>query len=766
MPFTPINTAEVIADAFWEPVFEALSNWTVAPGPEHGLRVEQYWCWVAFSWTRKPTRGPALGMSRRYDLDCSEYDALMVSAVLPTETRFHIRAKTDKGTRSLATAPHGDDGKEYFVDLKGAKKLLALTLEIVATADEAAGGWFNWVGLRSGRRLVPHQKQWGGRDRRWEKHLKPESFAPKFVPRYGFMFDGGELGTLRRKHNAFLKKHGESPFTRAADAARELCPEELIHGFLGSGARYGRDGDPPGLQGHGLSAAIAGTLLKDRKLLRLAARYALSMALCEHWEDGMICAFPGGSFEHRCFVSAGCAHDLAMILDLAGEYFTDFGREYILKRLAQEGLGAINFVAWKHDYVFHCNQLALFSRGRIPAYAVLETHWPGHVTPYLELAHKELVESIGYNVLPDGGNPEGSIYCLACLGCAAMGLYYYARARGLDFQSVVPEVIKRTEAYAAAIVSTDEDRVCEYIPLSDSRNLGSGHDEPFLAMLAAMVPDSQWVTMFRRSRARSGGLPNSILTCLLEQQIPGRAPDPPAFTELRDLGMMASTRKLGRETVKLVILGNKAGGGHSHEDKGSFVLEFAGETFAMDPGACQYTNPLSNLLSNCERHNMLVPVGTPGRPHPQNPPSTDIRPTGTGDARSLRARMDVSPGWEEYYRKWVREWKSPAPDRLIIRDTYELFRGSGVEFYWNTQRDITIEGNAITLTGRRGSIVVRAPEDCTIRVDQLPLHHADGLATPKRDYQQRIAICRQGTSGVLEIAAQLTGEAAGAGVRA
>ena len=48
----------------------------------------------------------------------------------------------------------------------------------------------------------------------------------------------------------------------------------------------------------------------------------------------------------------------------------------------------------------------------------------------------------------------------------------------------------------------------------------------------------------------------------------------------------------------------KAGAGHNHEDKGSFVLEFAGETFAMDPGTCDYSNPLAEILSHCERHNM------------------------------------------------------------------------------------------------------------------------------------------------------------------
>ena len=123
--------------------------------------------------------------------------------------------------------------------------------------------------------------------------------------------------------------------------------------------------------------------------------------------------------------------------------------------------------------------------------------------------------------------------------------------------------------------------------------------------------------------------------------------------------------------------------------RGALFSNFAGETFAMDPGTCEYANPLSHLLSNCERHNTLVPFGTDERPHPDNPPAEDIRPIGSGDECSFHATMNVTAGWDGYYKAWVREWESPAPCTLVIRDTYELARGAGVEFYWHTQRDTT-----------------------------------------------------------------------------
>ena len=42
-------------------------------------------------------------------------------------------------------------------------------------------------------------------------------------------------------------------------------------------------------------------------------------------------------------------------------------------------------------------------------------YWPAHVGPYMRIAYDELVESIGRNVLPDGGNAEGAEKGKTCI---------------------------------------------------------------------------------------------------------------------------------------------------------------------------------------------------------------------------------------------------------------------------------------------------------------------------------------------------------------
>jgi hypothetical protein len=723
MRITPINMAEAIIEPFWDPELSGLAHWTIETGVEHGLQVRQNWCWAEFEWARKPRRGPALRMSRHIDVDCTSYDRLMVSVMAPERSVFRMSARTDRGEVAFESPPAPALKKEYVLDLRGASHIEAVTLEIDAGDEGIAAGWLNWLGLQNTALLSRLQAQWDRFDADWQPYLLPADFEPSFRPTYGLLINDVELDRLRERHAAFVRAHGSSPFTRAADEARGCTPEKMVRDFVNfwGDTRYCRERDHGNtLLGHGpvglaVQAALAGLLLRDHELLRLGARFALALAMSGRWDDGFICYFPGGNFEHRCFVQSLCMHEAALMLDLAGECFTDAGREYIKRRIAEEGLGAIHFNTWKHEYIFHCNQLAWFTPGRMLGCAVLEQSWP-RVRPYTELARNDLAESLGYAILSDGGYVEGPTY-FRCVGRdGGLSLYYYARSRGLALRDVIPEPMRRTADFAAALASTDESAdqiaICDATPIADQESL---------AVMAAALPASQWTAQYRKSVARTGGMPTSILACQLDGEIPLQAPEPAPCVRLPEMGILASVRKFGAETVKLLIPGNRAGAGHSHEDKGSFVLEFAGETFALDPGTCDYSHPLAGILKNCERHNMLIPTGMPERPAPQCPLPYDVRPQGRGDSVAFRAAIDASPGWQEYYRRWVRIWDSPAPDILVIHDEWELNAGDAVEFYWQTYRDVRVEAQNVTIRGKRGDVVVEAPAGCGVRVDELPV---------------------------------------------
>ena len=737
MTITPINSAEAIFEPFWDPHLSGLSNWQVKDGHAQGLQVKQNWCWVQFEWARKPVDGPALSMNRHFDLDCRGYDHLIISIVAPEKSIFHAVIGTERGIVRFDSPPTHLPNKEYSIDLQGAEHIVTITLEIDAAANGIASGWINWIGLQNTLLLPRYLAQWKRFDQIWEGYLKPESYTPSFEPALGILINNEELIELRLEHDAHLKEYKSSPYIEAAAEAQKLVPEQMINEYVNfwGDTRYCRERDFGNLLiTRGPSAAIAGLLRKDKHLLRLAARYAMSIAMCEHWDDGMICKFPGSDFDHRCFVQSLCTHEVAMILDLAGEMFTEQGRLFLLRRIAEEGLGNINYIIWKHDYMFAMNQLTWFMPGRMLGCLVLERYFQ-HVRPYTEIALQDLLESLEQIVLPDGGYVEGPSYFQCVPRDGGLPLYYYARARGKPFAEMIPPAIKRTALFADALTSTTLEN--DVIPICDG---SPSFQQEAAAVLAVALPESQWVNLYQKVIHRQG-MSNNLLTWQLTRRIKAHPQARKPFIFLPEMGVMSSTRKLNGEELKLFIMGNRAGAGHTHEDKGSFVLEFAGDSFAIDPGTCDYSNPLSEMLQFCERHNMLVPTGTEERAHPQCPLPVDVKPLGEGDERRFHATIDATPGWEGYYQRWVRTWDSPSPDTLTISDEYALESGDGVEFYWNTRLPVQVTGNQATISGRHGNAILTFPLDCSLRVDELPL--LDGPV------QRRIAACKTGKAGQL-----------------
>ena len=729
----PINMAEAIIEPFWVPELSGFSKWHVDSERAHGLQIRQNWAAVDFEWASKPESGPALRMRRDFHVDCSRYDRLMVRLAPARGSVLRVTIETDAGQRIFTSEPATEKRAEYALDLDGARRIDSITLEIEAGAEGNAAGWLRWIGLQSTTRLRDYFAHWDFSGMQWETYLKPRDYVPRFEPRYGVFLTAQELAERRAEHEQTGAKEGVSPYAHRIEVARSYEPEKGIHEFVDSGGRTSahsrvRDQCQLPLPGNP-ELAIAGLVVRDAEALRMAARCALSLAMSEHWDTGFMSNLPGSGWEDRAFRRSYTARDIALILDLAGEVFTDAGRAYLMRRLAEEGIGPINYVAWRHEYIFHCNQLAYFNTGRMYAYLVLEREWP-RVKPYTDLAYHDAIDNLESVIEPDGGSLEGPGYLNPTIRENYRALQHYARSRGLILSELIPPVLKRTANYAAVVASTTPDDV---IAVCDS---DATFRSDTLEILTELVPNSYWATLYHKKQVTEGVAPTVK---------PG--PPLPAYIALPEIGYLASTRRLGDHLVKVFVMGNKANAGHTHEDKGSFVLEYAGQAFAMDLGIGDYGDPIHVTYKHCQRHNMLVPVGVADRAAPQNPLPFSVIPTGHGDERTFHARVDVTPGWNGYYRKWVRTWDSPAPDVLTIRDEYELARGNAVEFYWQTRLPVEQTKDGVAIRGDKGVVTLSVPADCTVRLDRLLL--SDG------SHSTRIAIRKETRHGSLAVTAHL-----------
>jgi hypothetical protein len=770
---TPSNSAECVFEAFHDPQLSQLSQWNVSGEDVAGFRVWQNWVWVQWAWEKPADDGRVVRFSRPLDLDCSRYDRLVVCAALPESGTFTLQAETDAGPRIRRGEPMGAAKREEWLSLDGAKRIKSLTVEAHFPSGTAGNGWIYWMLLQSTTRLPDHLAQWQGYDEQWKDYLQPADFAATFRPTHGLLLNAEELDAVRRE---FAGSPSADALRDAAAEARAIRPEELIGQYVNfwnsNSLRRERDHGKV-LTIHGANAAQAGMLLTDAALCRLAARFALSVAHCERWDDCFVCYMPGSTWEQRSFVQSICVFECALILDLCGEWFTELGRNLILRRIAEEGIGNLNFNTWWWEYIFHCNQLAWFAPGRILGYLLLERTMPARVEnftrpepsrvePYTELAVKDLLENLNRCLQADGGYVEGPTYFTWVARQAFVSLHLYARARGKSLQELMPAQMKQTAAMAEMLYSTNDNQ--DAILICDAMYLFP----EALAYLAAYMPDSHWVTIYRKQVGRPGaGAAPSLLAMSMAHAIPAQGPALRAFVDMPDTGMMCSVRKFQGETVKIFLMGNKAGAGHTHEDKGNFVLEYAGDSFAMDFGVVDYSNPVVEELKTAQRHNMLTPWSTGLRPKPTNPIKVDIRAKGRGDATAFHATMDVTAGWEGWFKKWKRTWDSPTPDVLVITDEWAIEKGDGGVFHWTTPLPMRRDDDKVIIEGRRGRAELSLPKGCEAAIEMLPLVNAArrandelrkeivrfGLRHPET--QPRLTIRQRGTSGTLRVAVRL-----------
>lgn len=743
-----INPGEAVLATFLEESLYKPSEWNIKDGSGIGLTMQKEYRMfhgAMFQWLRPPVKGPAFCMERDFDVNIEGYDNLIVGAAIPNKSLLKVSLLTENGIIEKTFEKLAGQKREYIVPLNKARKLKHLTMEVCSKEKGTQAGAILWVILQNEKKLADYCRSLLPYGKEWKLHLQPEGYQPEFVPTYGIVFGKDKMDEIRRRHDDMVRAEGSSAYIKAAEKMMQTDPEDIIREYLGTNIRFVRDRDldTPELKPSDL--AIAGILTKNKEMLRMAARYAMTLAVTPHWDEGFMAHFPGSNWVHAAFKESWTAHELAITLDLAGEMFTKAGRNFILKRLATDGIGHINYITWSAEYIHRMNQMSVFSHGRILAYAVLANTMP-RVRPYLELAYKDLYNSLQLIFLPDGSDVEGPGYMTYTMAEAALALYYYAMATGKPLTEVVPPNILNTETFAEALYSTVPEN--DMIPVCDTEGQMERIDA--LSFLANMSDNNRWADIYRKAVQRraenrqtvAGVQSAGIIGLVIPPAKESRSPEVKPFVELPEMGLMASARKVGNEWLKILVVGNRAKAGHNHEDKGSYVIEFAGETFAGDYGRAPYGDAMTFTSKQCQWHNMLIPMVDGERPHPANPLPYDEKPQGKGNATQFEASIDITQGWSDYFIKNCRSLISPAPGTLTITDEYALKRGTGVEFLWHTMLPAVIKGNTVCIKGKKGTAEIRIPRGASCRIEPAKWWNGDTI--------NRIIFTKKGKAGKIE----------------
>ena len=728
---TPVGMGDALIESFYDNQLCDIDRWEING---KGLVLDK----KDFRFRVIPTKGQDnSSISRVFSGDgvmLSGYNNMVLSLAIEKGTTVCLKGLTDKGEFDQKIESINSTQSQYVLPLKNAKYLRRVEFSFESNASKEISGTLGWFGLRDSIQLITEKRNWEILNNQpLDIYVRKDTASCDGRPVHYLLF--GE-----KEYNQIVETLKSKGLNKQMNARSEL----ILKPFLGT-RMYARDyiqeGSVMSVNSNPISlqkVLLNATFTQDKVSLREAAITAVKYALIPHWEVDFITKYPGGIWEQKAFDASRIAYELALACDLAGSFLTQAGEALILRRLAEDGIGSINYNVWKWQYIFKNNQLPVFSAGRIASYVLLEKYnnlnkkslsnninanW-GHLKPYTDLAAAELNESLSQIFFSDGGFKEGPAYLSYTLDNVLPALILYTRARPeKSIDSLLPNQIKKLDDYLEVLRST---AFIQKAPTDELIMTEDGQSGPvvtinssILSVLARIKPNGAAAHLLAAQAVKNPSLENKIAPWALPMPDVKNI-DPNNFQTLVTLpetGYVASARKQGNKWSKILVIGgNKEAVGHNHYDRGSFVLEYDGESFAVDPGGLVYADAESGNMKLAHNHNMLVPRGTQSENPTPNIGIADVLPKAEGDTVTFKATFSPGNCWPEYYSYWDRSFNSPNPSYFEILDKYELKQGTGVMFIWQTPLPVSVSGSGIKITGKKSIAHISVPIDCEIEI--------------------------------------------------
>jgi hypothetical protein len=713
----PVNIAEAIIDPFWDARLSSLSSYelnfesqgraTQAPGHIRLYVLESM-----------PSPGRLLCLlQRECHIAVDVYDRFVIRASVPASMALSVQLTVDNNKQNVIEARRGKgDCTEYSGKFEGTL-LQRITIELRSiTAAGPAFAAIEWTGLQHDSHLKLLQNSRPVYSKQWSGLLRSEIDPESIRPHVKLFLNETELDGLRRKVAAVPYAPVMEQLREIARQCLQASPEEHIDAFYNPIiTRFSRDRFCK-KQGRDLlsSARICsfvGMVDQNASLLQMGARFALSLAHCEHWHDWLQ-SVPDTNFEHRAFLQYRCALACIYALDWAGGVLTEAGRESLLHAIADKALPDIQKTFMKYSYIRNNNQGLFFSYGWMMSLLALSAYWP-HAGEQLDYVKDRIVECMDRYILPDGGADEGVEYLTDSLSQGLLGLLAYAKRKQISVHELIPPQVARVPDYVSVMMSCTEP-FGSALPISDGGRIGEGPYQETVALLAHLYQDAAMHRLLESllpiDQQEKGGSPGRIF-CLLygpEEPTVASAIDVPEFVRLQDTGMTTSCRHTPDGPIRLHLVGGKAHPSHSHADRGSFILEAYGDSLLVDAGqASKYSDPNSHLLPKTRYHNLTVPGSIEDDPEQVKPCPAATIPEGTGNSRTLHLSINTTAAWGEQTVYCCRTIDSSDPQSFMIGDKLELPHAGPAVFRINALRPFAQRNDCWVLETEHCELLIR-----------------------------------------------------------
>ena len=735
-----INEAESIFEPFYDggesypdhQKYACLSEYAI--DTQGAGEVSQTW------WTAKVVvyggRKEAVVLERECCLNIREYDIFRVFAIVSKDISMRILCRIDGVDRELIHTTGTGSSKEYNGPMQG-KTITKIRMEFVNHSCQNASAELIWLGLSNGAKEKYMMEQESPYDATWPGCFRenPENL---FVPQTGLYFDAEELKELRRKLQTPCFWELMDKLRRDVRPFLQMSPEKEIGTFVNRQPNHRftreRDWNRPTFVKKMVQLAFVGLVDENPEMLRMACRMALSVAHSTYLCESIMGVLPGATWHHRSFTEEVVCRALVQVLDWAGGMLSWHGQNIIYDAIIMKGLPRLDADIKTMDYMWKMNQGPVFASGLVIVNMALQKRYPRYGVRVQE-AEKDLLTMWEDYVQSDGGSAEGPHYWEYTFLNITEAMYLLARYYGKPLEEYVPDSIKRSCKFAGACLSDAENW---FVPVNDS-HVEEIYEQAVLSFLARMETGTFWKKKSnlslqnRNVRTRDDVLNHLIFGQLYdvgEEDI--STADKAEWIHLPVTGhttLRRNTEDLG--TVGLHLISGLITYGHSHGDKGSFILEADGKALLIDRGVCAYDNAFAGLLGNSEYHNLVTAVkgGLHECQNKKDPGSSAVVTEAEYSENGLRYATDVTASWDGIFERNVRKVSSPDPYHYTIEDDLKINPEYGVCFVLNTYGKIREEAGKILIEDGGTELLVSAANWKPQKVEYGP-YGVDGKGRP------------------------------------
>lgn len=690
------NEAEAMVEAFWDSgdtysnhfKFDRMKNYDLRGDGEYKIM----WNGVQIY-----TDGHYFA-SREIDLDVSDFDTLSLKVCVPEGMHIIVRAKIDGVLQEVIRCEEAILCKEFEGKISG-NKITYIEYEFIKVGFIPSPAVLYWLTVANSKRRDEMRKRDNGFKFPdcWEGCFN-DDFEIK--PHLCAFIDEEELEELRKKVNSGLVSDAFKKLEETANKYMDYEPEKEIGRYFRGNVNFlGRtENEPIKLSSDAMIAlAIVGLVKKDKKMIKMACRFALSVACCEKWTEGVIGDFPGTTFHHRSFKECDLSLGCAKVLDWAGEALTWHGRNIIYDAIILKGFPRIESDIYTMDYIWTMNQGIVFTTELIESLLVIAKRYPRY-EPLIDHYENVLLTMWGNYAKKDGGTSEGPAYWDYSATYVMKVLYFIAKYKKIKLEDYIPEELKATENYAKSVLSTYGDGTT-LVPINDTV-----YDLRFALAVStffAMFSKNKkyWSSILKKSldgNSELFGVDEFIIMAKDIEEVEGDV-EKEGYTFLENTGMVSLARKssdLGTSAL-YVQAGHSEMGGHEHEDKGTFIIEADAKRIVSDRGY-RWSNKDALAYSSAKWHNLIFPElekeahqarcveGHHGK----------FLKSEYKDGR-FECEIDVSPAWEGIFEKNIRRVYSPDANLFVIHDSVKC--DCDVTFRLNTYGKFN--GNVIDVEG-------------------------------------------------------------------